>query len=309
VKLRTKILLGYGLTLSLMIVVWISAIIDLRQLSHASEAILRENFPSILAAENMIDTIERQDSGLLLLMLGFEEDGLVQFRQNEVEFVEWLGRAKANITVDNEGQTLQTIEKEYLAYLAAAAQLRETLLLEPDAASTYYYEAVLSKFKSVRDTSIRLRQLNDQAMMATSERAQGISARATWSMIVIGAVAAGLGLAFSLLLSSRLVRPLHEMTAATQAAAYTTSLELARRCADENHLEAASEHAHKAIALDPSRPEAFNMLGAVQELQGDRAEAMKNYRVALDLDPTYEPARQNLVRPRGRMRETAPDLG
>jgi hypothetical protein len=32
------------------------------------------------------------------------------------------------------------------------------------------------------------------------------------------------------------------------------------------------------------------------EIQGDRAEAQKNYRAALSLDPSYEPAIQNLHR-------------
>jgi hypothetical protein len=32
------------------------------------------------------------------------------------------------------------------------------------------------------------------------------------------------------------------------------------------------------------------------EIQGDRAEAQKNYRTALSLDPSYEPAIQNLHR-------------
>jgi hypothetical protein len=37
-------------------------------------------------------------------------------------------------------------------------------------------------------------------------------------------------------------------------------------------------------------------LGALMEIQGDRAEAQKNYRAALSLDPSYEPAIKNLQR-------------
>jgi NtrC-family two-component system sensor histidine kinase KinB len=216
--------MGYGLVLILALFVWGSAIIDLGQLGRASEAIVRENFQSVLAAENMIDAIERQDSGLLLLMLGYEEDGLTQFHQNEAAFLEWLGRAKGNITLENEAQTLQMIEDEYLAYLAAASQLRELLLTEAEAAHSTrseqapdaYHEAVLPKFKQVHDASINLRDMNDRAMIAASERAHRVSTRATWSIIVVGVIAVGLGLAFSLILSSILTRPLQEMTAAAE---------------------------------------------------------------------------------------------
>lgn len=51
-----------------MIVVWGWAVVNLYLLGRAWE-ILRENLASILAAENMIDFIERQDSASLPLLL------------------------------------------------------------------------------------------------------------------------------------------------------------------------------------------------------------------------------------------------
>jgi DNA-binding NtrC family response regulator len=75
---------------------------------------------------------------------------------------------------------------------------------------------------------------------------------------------------------------------------YNTCLELAKRSVADRHFEAAAEHVKKAISIDSSRPEAFNLLGALCEVQGDRLEAQKNYRAALSLDPTYKPAQDNL---------------
>ncbi len=90
---------------------------------------------------------------------------------------------------------------------------------------------------------------------------------------------------------------------------YDSRLELAKRCAADRHFDAAVEHVRKAIALDSSRPEAFNFLGALYEVQGDKLEAQKNYRAALSLDPTYKPAQNNLTlstgakpRPGGKVR-------
>ena len=48
--------------------------------------------------------------------------------------------------------------------------------------------------------------------------------------------------------------------------------------------------------MDPGRPEAFNFLGALCEIQADRLGADKQYRTALSLEPTYEPAQKNLAR-------------
>jgi DNA-binding NtrC family response regulator len=81
-----------------------------------------------------------------------------------------------------------------------------------------------------------------------------------------------------------------------QAFDYATNLELARRCITHLFFEAAQEYIKKAIALDPSQAEAFNLMGALKEIQGDDLDANKNYRAALALDPRYKPAAQNLDR-------------
>jgi len=71
---------------------------------------------------------------------------------------------------------------------------------------------------------------------------------------------------------------------------------LARQCAGEGTATAALEHARRAIGIDPSRPEAFNLLGVCCEFRRRPLEAQKYYRVALVLDPAYEPALRNLHR-------------
>jgi DNA-binding response OmpR family regulator len=81
-----------------------------------------------------------------------------------------------------------------------------------------------------------------------------------------------------------------------KAADYGTSIELAKRSIGNRHFDAAIEHVRRAIFLDPTRPEAFNLLGALMEIRGDRMEAQKNYRAALSLDPSYAPAIKNLQR-------------
>jgi DNA-binding response OmpR family regulator len=77
---------------------------------------------------------------------------------------------------------------------------------------------------------------------------------------------------------------------------YSSYIELAKKCIGDHHFDAAVEHVRKGIFVDPGRPEAFNLLGALMEIQGDRIEAQKNYRAALALDPSYQPAVNNLHR-------------
>lgn len=216
VKLRRKILIGYGLVLTLIVTVCVLAVVNLHLLGQASEAILQQNYRSILAAQNMLNAIDRQDSATLLLLLGYDKQGQQQFQEYEVEFLEWLGRAKDNITIAGEGQIITILEAEYKDYLAAFSQLREwQLTKQPALSMNYYHQTMQPQFQVIRDRCIELWQLNQTIMVAAAERAQSVSTRAIWSMTLISTAAAGSGLAFSLLLSAFLVRPLREMSRAS----------------------------------------------------------------------------------------------
>lgn len=217
--MRRKILFGYGITLALMAAVVIWAVVNLVGLGQASDAILRENYKSILAAENMIDDIERQDSATLLVMLDFGDEGLTQFRENENQFLQWLGRAKDNITIPGEADILASIESGYTAYLVNFSELREVRASSPQRAGDFYHEKVLPSFKNVRDAAIQLREINQDTMFTASRRAKALARTATLSTAAIAAVAIGLGLGFSLLLSKRLVRPIRLVMEATEALA------------------------------------------------------------------------------------------
>ena len=49
-----------------------------------------------------------------------------------------------------------------------------------------------------------------------------------------------------------------------------------------------------AMSVYPDAPQPHNLLGVLLEKQGDHLLAMKHFRAAYALDPTYWPARHNL---------------
>ena len=214
--LRKKIFIGYGITLALMVVVLIWALVNLLDLGKASDAILRENYKSILAAENMVYAIERQDSATLLLFLGYEDQAWKQFRDNESLFFQWLGRARDNITIEGEERIVKTIENGYNTYLNHIAELKPVYKSNLQRTATFYHETILPSFVSVRNACIHLREINQETMFKASERAGHIAKRAIWSMVFIGSAAIGIGLVFSLILSNLLVKPVRQMMEATR---------------------------------------------------------------------------------------------
>ena len=91
-------------------------------------------------------------------------------------------------------------------------------------------------------------------------------------------------------------RVLQEVAEGRPARKYEYYVSLARQSISTGELAAARVYAKKAIFINPNRPEAFNILGGLCEARGDHLEAQQNYRIALELNPNYEPARKNLDR-------------
>jgi DNA-binding response OmpR family regulator len=83
------------------------------------------------------------------------------------------------------------------------------------------------------------------------------------------------------------------------SAGYAHCLAEAKRAITENQHGTAIAYIRKAVGLDPARPEAYNLLGAVVHLSGQRFKAQDYFRAAIALDPTYRPAHENLERSAG----------
>jgi NtrC-family two-component system sensor histidine kinase KinB len=231
---RRKILLGYGASLVLIILVLSWAVFMILRLGRASESILRENYQSILAAENMIDAVERQDSATLLILLGYERQGASEFRENETLFLQWLGRAKDNITIPGEQEIIDRLDQSYARYLSEVSNLQLLYRSDRAQAAKAYHEVVLPLFRSTRDACIRLRDLNHETMYAATNRANKISLQAVFSISVIGGVSVILVIVFSLFVSILISRPVTELKeAALQVAQGNYAVQVPVRGSDE----------------------------------------------------------------------------
>ena len=88
----------------------------------------------------------------------------------------------------------------------------------------------------------------------------------------------------------------HETLAEEKTVDYHSLIELTKRHISDRRFGAARETVRKAIALDPAQPEAYNLFGALLEINGKMFEAQKFYLATMDIDPKYKPAEVNLKR-------------
>ena len=72
--------------------------------------------------------------------------------------------------------------------------------------------------------------------------------------------------------------------------------DLVRNYFQQNEYQQCRALIFDAMAKYPHSPEPHNLIGIVLENEGDHRAAMKHFRAAWALDPTYIPARHNLDR-------------
>src|SRR3954466_8699246 len=77
--LRTKLLIGLTPLLALMVGLGLWAVVMFSRLGNNIDVILRENYRSVLAAQNMKEALERMDSAALFAIGGRAERGRRQY--------------------------------------------------------------------------------------------------------------------------------------------------------------------------------------------------------------------------------------
>ena len=118
--LRQKLSLGFGGLLLIILIIGIQSIIHLTQLGQSIDVILRENYRSVIACQEMKEALERMDSGILFIFLGEKEKGTELIQKNEAAFEKALQVELNNITLPGEGEKahhLQDLFKQYQATL------------------------------------------------------------------------------------------------------------------------------------------------------------------------------------------------
>ncbi|MGC8890742.1 MAG: histidine kinase dimerization/phospho-acceptor domain-containing protein, partial [bacterium] len=211
-SLRSKIFLGY---LALMIIVisvggW--AIYNFISLNNVLAKVTKENYISVLAAENMIGSIERQDSAELIMLVGEISRGREIYRMANEEFRRWLELEEGNITLPNEGKVVNEIKSNYLQYEELFSKLSSLLENgENNDARRLYFRNIEGLFRNTRELLQDLLEMNNEALLGGNSISRMTVRRATISTIVVVAVAIILSIIFSLRISNTITSPLIDL--------------------------------------------------------------------------------------------------
>jgi NtrC-family two-component system sensor histidine kinase KinB len=201
---RTRILLAQaplGIALALVAVL---AVRTVGVLGISAEAILTENYRSVLAAQRMQSAIEALDREALFRLSGRGQlDAAAVDRQTE-KFGTELAVEENNITEEGEESAAAELHRRWDVYRAHYTALRG---FDPAAAVEMYFRDLAPDFLAVRQATDRILDLNQDAMLRKSDRAREQATRMGTVMIAASLSTLLLGIVLSSLLTNRLVQP------------------------------------------------------------------------------------------------------
>lgn len=209
---RSKLLLAQaplGLGLAL---VGILAVLTTSSLGTHSQMILKDNYRSVLAAQRMKDAIERLDDAAQLSLLGKREEGVREATPQQQRFENELQVEEGNITESGEREVAQKLRTLWQQYQATLMQINA--LTDPPAAQAFYLTTVRPLFLSVKEAAEEILVINQDAMVQKSERARRAAQRFNGMMLTVAIGSLLVGLAASISLTRRFLRPLSILTQA-----------------------------------------------------------------------------------------------
>jgi PAS domain S-box-containing protein len=236
-NLRTKLLAGYLVFIVALVLLGGWSAWRLREMGDVSRRIIENNYDSVVAAQDMKESLERQDSAAVFALLGARERAVKQMQEYRAQFDAALDKEAHNITEPGEQELVETIKRERDEYY----KLFDDFLVDTDTPATpellnipdkdessgqasgqiitrgrvVYFNVLEPLFNQLRGHCDDVLRLNQQAMQGKSQAASGVARR--WfllTLLIAGSlVAAGLTLAF--FLSNRIVQPLRELSKTT----------------------------------------------------------------------------------------------
>ncbi|MBD3160849.1 MAG: HAMP domain-containing protein [Candidatus Eisenbacteria bacterium] len=172
-KLRTRILIGYGYLVALLVLCAAGAGVAFHQLGTDIGRLLEENVASIHASVQMRDALERQDGAMLRRLLD-DPGAAAEMEAAEAAFDSAFTAAADNVTSDEETRIFREIRTRYEDYRQVRARLpaAETGRL-PDA----YESEIRPRLLAVKRATHQLLETNREAMIETDRVARRAATR------------------------------------------------------------------------------------------------------------------------------------
>ncbi len=210
--MRSQLMFSHLLLVLLMFVVMGGAVINFALLGGSIRKILKDNYNSVRAAQEMKETLERQDSAASFLLGGEGRLGKLQFDANARLFEAAFQAEAHNITEPGEQQLVTEIGERYRVYHDAVTRFFNAQpALNKQQAHDYYFGTLKPDFDWLKNRAQDVLDLNQAAILRASHKAEQQAGRAAATAVTVAAVSVLMAMFFSLRMIRLTLAPLSSL--------------------------------------------------------------------------------------------------
>ncbi len=204
--LRQKLSLGFGGLLVIILIIGIQSIVYLTKLGESIDVILRENYRSVIACQQMKEALERMDSGILFELLGYTQKGDELIRKNELVFEMALQVELNNITLPGEGEKANHVQNLFDQYRTALRKIEDSRVPITVRRNAYFTD-LFPLFLQIKDAAGEILRMNQQNMSDANDMARNSAAAARKQMYILLFVGVIVAIGFIFFAGRWILRP------------------------------------------------------------------------------------------------------
>lgn len=212
--IRQKLMLGFGGLLAVIAVVGGLTLVQINHLGRAIDVILKQNYRSVVACQNMKESLERMNSGILYTLSGHAAEGERLIAHYKTRFHASLEVEQGNITLAGErgkSRQIRTLFGQYLPAIPLATQMARPLRMRQSA----YFTTLHPLSQKIEQLAQDILVMNQANMTRANDAARHRAANAYRRMVIAILVSALIALLFSYLVQRWVLRPINRLIEST----------------------------------------------------------------------------------------------
>lgn len=179
-NLRVQLLFSHLALTVMMVVVMVGGVVNVYYLGRSIDRILKDNYKSVIAAQNMKEALERQDSAATFLLAGQRQKALKQYETYREEFRKHYLIEAHNITEVGEQAISDDIGVQFADY---TKKIERLLYADPpmptEQARAYYFDTLEPAFVRLKRRAQDVLALNQEAILRADRSAKAEASRAS----------------------------------------------------------------------------------------------------------------------------------
>jgi signal transduction histidine kinase len=213
-SLRTKLLLAQAPLLFALVLIGVVGSWTATELGRGSQAILSENYRSVLALQRMLESLDLLDSAALFRVVAEHEIPPAQVNTSLERFEQEFGVQSGNVTEPGEEEGTKALGEAWARYQERYAAFER----ESDSTTQrrVYFADLLPLYEQVKQRADHVLELNQDAMLRKSDAAERAARRLNAFLVAIALGGCIVGVWGSGALTTRLLRPLSVLTHAAR---------------------------------------------------------------------------------------------